>query len=44
MATPDLELCSLITISDHLALILLEERIKTFEIIYITTIAAVNLL
>jgi hypothetical protein len=44
MATPDLELCSLITILDYLALILLEERIKTFEIIYIAAIAAVNLL
>jgi hypothetical protein len=33
VTSPDLDLCSLITISDHLVLIPLEERTKTFEII-----------
>lgn len=41
VALPDLDLCSLITISDHLVLIPLEERTKTFEIIYIAAIAGV---
>jgi hypothetical protein len=39
---PDLDLCSLITISDHLVLVHLEERTQTFKTIYIAAIAAVN--
>lgn len=42
VTSPDLDLCSLITISDHLILIPLEEITKTFETIYIATIARVN--
>lgn len=44
VASPDLDLCSLITISDHLVLIPLEDRTKTSETIYIAAIAAVNTL
>jgi hypothetical protein len=42
VTSPDLDLCSLITILDHLVLIPLEERAKTFETVYIAAIAAVN--
>lgn len=40
MASLDLDLCSLITISDHLVLITLEESTKTLETIHIAAIAA----
>jgi hypothetical protein len=42
VTSPGPDLCSLITISDHLVLILSEERTKTFETIYIAAIAAAN--
>jgi hypothetical protein len=42
MASLDLDLCSLITISDHLVLITLEESTKTFETVYIAAVAAIN--
>jgi hypothetical protein len=41
MASLDLDLCSLITISDHLGLISLEDRTKTSKLIYIAAIAAI---
>jgi hypothetical protein len=42
VASPDLDLCSLITVSDQLVLVPLEERTKTCKTIYITAISAVN--
>lgn len=40
LGTSYLDLCSLITISDHLVLITLEESTKTLETIHIAAIAA----